>query len=785
MEQFTLRDFGGGLNTSLDEGNLPANMTASLLNVDFLDSRAITRRNGYAAVFAPLSTATQMASPIDALYRFYKKGDAKYWLAVSGTALYSRQYVSTNVPLTRLECESATITGTHITPFFASFSGGSGVQASSQVSFVVPYSTSVSLKWESPVQASLKIDNGAWLTATAGIKTWSGLSATPHTIYVKPKAPNAKSMKMYIPEGGTCWAYRPTYLTGNVTLRARFYDNTAAVSDASKGISIHKDCTVGNEEGYGVQIHPAGYYLGCITTPTFGTVIYPDPSKRVTRSAGWHTALFMYDSASHVVKVYVDGTLILQKTASATFAATYINMAAYGVGAAGAYSFYLDRIEYNPVSKSTYTLLDDFDSITIWAATGSPGSTLTNDTSVYDTSKFSVYLDYVDYSAIGTFTKLNGTLTATTDVFGFATLNDKAYVSSAYDPIMSYDGTTTTVLSASGTTTGAFLVEKGRRLFSAGDATDPSVLRYTSLDKGHDWAGGGTIYLAGKDSGGNCTGLAVANGLLYYFSESRTFALDTTGTPDNWVAKTLSTSHGCIAPKSIAVAPNAVIFLSSDGVRAHGTVQNVYSDDGSAFTILSDNIKPTLDSYTDAQKVAAVGAIYKNRYWLAIGGDVYVCDLEKRTENNQPPWTKYSGHDIRCMCVTRADEYGLYAGSRTNGTIYQLDHGGSDNGSPIPMLYKTPPLAPKGYTSVKHWRHMHIAAETPQAQDVQVDVITDDISPPSQTVTFDAGSDIQPKRLLTAGRGRSAQVRLSSDGAGQHLTISELTMTYNPQPRVR
>jgi len=605
MEHFTIRDFSGGLNTSMDEANLPSNMTASICNVDFLDSKALKRRNGYSRITA---TPLDSGNPVYSLYRYYKKAGTKYWVAVCGTALYAQEHVGTAVPVTRAESESLSRSGAVLTATYGSFSGGGALYApvattAISATFTVPYSTNISL----------------------GIK------------------------------------------------------NTANV----------------------------------------------------------------------VASVWIDGTL---KTAITATADTLVTRS-YGSLTATSHAFRLK-----------------------WT---------TSDTGI-------TYVDYFDYSAVASFTKYSTTLTASSRQFAFATLDDNCYFSSAYDQLAKFNGSTVTTITATNTPSCAFLAVKGRRMFGAGSATDPSKLYYSELDDAEDWGKSGTqngIYVAGQDAGGTCTGLAVANDLLYFFSQSRTYGLDTRGLPANWESRCLSDSHGCVAPNSIAVAPNGVIFLAADGVRSHGTVQGVYSDDGSAFVTLSDNIKPTLMAHTDAEKAAAIGAVYNNRYWLAIGSYVYVCDLEKRTQNNQPPWTVYDNHFIQSMCVTRSDEYGLYAGgkfgTRTLGHILRLDNGGTDCGAYIGMLYKTPPLAPKGYTTIKHFKHTHIAAEAPQAQTVTVGFTTDDVSAPSQTASFNADTDIQPKRLLTPARGRSAQVRLSSWGLEQDLTISELTVTYNPRPKVR
>lgn len=181
MDSFTLRDFSGGLNTATDEANLPANMTADLLNVDILDSAAIRRRNGY----APITASPIAALPIHAIYRYYKKSGGKYWLAVCGTGLYYRQYVSTAVPLTKIEAEAMTLSGSYTTLSDAAFSGGAGVYLTgSAVSFTVPYSTYIYVMFSEQVNVKMSIDGGAYSAHSGDYKTYSGISATSHTISI-------------------------------------------------------------------------------------------------------------------------------------------------------------------------------------------------------------------------------------------------------------------------------------------------------------------------------------------------------------------------------------------------------------------------------------------------------------------------------------------------------------------------------------------------------------------------------------------------------------------------
>lgn len=413
-----------------------------------------------------------------------------------------------------------------------------------------------------------------------------------------------------------------------------------------------------------------------------------------------------------------------------------------------------------------------------------------NSQSIPRGASYAIFTDYLDYGSPSSWSTEAIALSATSEQFGFATLNDKCYFSSPYDTLRSYDGNTVATVTATGAPAGAFLIEHKRRLWSAGSATDPAKLSYTNVDDPEDWVGGGDMYLAGKDSGGRCTGLIPWRNQIVYFSDSRIYSIDPSGADTSWTASlvgwnAMSTSIGCVAPKSLVQTDNALIFLSADGVRAYGYIPNLYSSDGSGLLDLSENIRPTLDTITEAMKPKAAGAFYDGRYWLSVALDgasvnnaVLVYDIAKAA------WTKYTGMSVSCFFVTRGDEYGLYAGDAQNGKVYRMDYGENDDGAAITMYWKSPQVAPGGFESVKHFRHLHIAAESEVPQTLTVGINTDDVALADQEVSVTANTAAQPLRVEASSRGRSVQYELTSSGAAQPLTVSRLTTTFH-QKKVR
>jgi len=391
-----------------------------------------------------------------------------------------------------------------------------------------------------------------------------------------------------------------------------------------------------------------------------------------------------------------------------------------------------------------------------------------------------------------------GSISATADYVGFTTLNGSMFYSTAYDTVHSTVGATAVVVATS--PEGAFMTSHKRRIFSAGDKDDPSLLSYTDVDEPEDWAGGGSIRLASKDAGDECTGLTVFDNNILYFANDRIWGLDITGADTDWnVAMSgysaKSWNIGCVSPRSIAHTDTAVIFFASDRtVRAFGSVLGLFATDGTGLINMGVNIWPTLRAISDSSLSAACGAFFKGRYWLSVDTDgdgvndtTFVCDLSKVHKlsdgTTAPAWTQHN-YGMASFCVTRGDEYGLYGGDTANGHVYKLDTGHNDNGSAISWAYKTPPLSPKGYAGVYHFKHLHLAAEATTTQSLAVDVTTDDAAPASQNVSITGTTDVQPLRAKVPSRGRSIQYEFSADANEQPVTISSVTTTFIG-PRVR
>jgi hypothetical protein len=305
----------------------------------------------------------------------------------------------------------------------------------------------------------------------------------------------------------------------------------------------------------------------------------------------------------------------------------------YGVG-------YFDSLYVDDV------LTDDFGDVDAWDVLA--GTATASTAHAHTAVDFRV--DYIDYSSSDDFTAV-GTVSATADHFGFVTIDDELYFNSPYNVVAKSNGVTASAVTGT-TPAGGFLVALKRRLFTAGKATDGALLEYTDVDDIENWAtvnashDPGALRVAGVDSGGDCTGLAVWNKQLYYTSPSALYEITVEGTPANWTVQQVTARHGCIAPKTLQETPNGLVMLAADGVWLFGRNTDFSQEPG--WVHLSRNITPTLKTITPDMLSAAAGAYYDGRYWLS-------CALNGSTTNNavlvyrfptqdmSGAWTLYEG----------------------------------------------------------------------------------------------------------------------------------------------
>jgi len=802
-----LKDFSGGLNTAIDESMLPINQTADMMNMDILDTGALTVRKGWTQVMTGPS-----AQPIRKLGLLRKTDGNTYWIVGVNNKVYSAP--TSNTPRTLKEAETwhGVTNATVLTPVWDyHVSGGqvsrvttSGTSASG--AFAVPSSAQTIEVYGrfGSVGASLKVDSAAWVSATGELYTYSGLSAGSHNLYVKPHARNSS-------------AFEVTRLSGTGVSQMHFFVNKAdSTAEADFATPTYRDYSFtfydhgyAGQEQYKIQCvavtggNPEGSWgVGAFTNTTkytfydFGN--WQSENSTTSRTIGWHTVTIrvkLYKSGYDYLWVPVAwGVDAERKTVGITCTVSGSD-APFNIYAgfrgkylqtdAPPYSFNFDTYRKNGKFE------DDCGSYSGWTQSD---YLLTSNFQIsgtqYDNQQ-TCDLDKVYYQGDAAWSTVVATTTSN-DLYGFAQLNNKMWVGVSGTHMHSWDGTT--VGTITGTCFAGFVIENKRRLWAAGDwkTPDRSWLGCTDVDEGNDWRDGETFHLQGRDTDYyGCTGLGVWDRKILYTGEHCLYGFDVSALEaTQWLSEPVSVSHGCIAPQTFTTFPRGIIFLSDDGVRAFGYIENVSSADGSGLMMLSENINNLFESMDKTAKRLACGAFFGNRYYLSVplnGADhnthILVCDLDKRTKNNQPVWTIYDVPNVTALFVHNYDGYKLYAGL-VNGNIAQLMTGTTDNGSTISAYYNVPPITVGGYDTLKHYKRLNISAQCDQTIYMTVTPTTDDVYAPAQSVPLSPSSDTTPNMVKVSSRGHYLKLKLqASVSAG--MTVNSVTVMVSPAIRVK
>lgn len=185
-----------------------------------------------------------------------------------------------------------------------------------------------------------------------------------------------------------------------------------------------------------------------------------------------------------------------------------------------------------------------------------------------------------------------------------------------------------------------------------------------------------SFFVGGSDNLGEITGATVLHDQLIIFKRNATFkfAPGSGNIVDTSNLIQLGEQVGCIAPKSIAVAGNFVIFLSDIGVWAF---------DGNQFQYIGAALEEDFVNSNKKFLEKSVGVYYrkKNQYWLAIpsasstkNDTIYVYDLDRNIW--YPPW---DGYNLTVLSTFKEydDEQKIICGDRF-GYLHKLDTGFAD-----------------------------------------------------------------------------------------------------------
>jgi hypothetical protein len=203
---------------------------------------------------------------------------------------------------------------------------------------------------------------------------------------------------------------------------------------------------------------------------------------------------------------------------------------------------------------------------------------------------------------------------------------------------------------------GKFLKTMNNRVWAAGMSSfstpDPgSTLAFSAIGDPRTWPAANVVEFDPND-GDQITGLGSVGPYLLVFKRRKVFIVYDLDTGAN---RRLSDNTGCCAARTIVETPGGTFFLTLD--------RGVYVTDGSHLTLVSDIIRPTLESVVADQRANAAAAFFNNHYYLsvAIGTGSTAPNTTLDYDTTLQSWWKHDFAANQFAVWAPADAQRLYA----------------------------------------------------------------------------------------------------------------------------
>ncbi len=252
-----------------------------------------------------------------------------------------------------------------------------------------------------------------------------------------------------------------------------------------------------------------------------------------------------------------------------------------------------------------------------------------------------------------------------------------------------------------------YLEEFQSCLFGAGDTTDSvskSLLYFSKQldDSPESWPS--SYYLSITPDDGDVITLVRKIGDRLIVAKNNSWGIVVGYSPSTFRYVVMDNSHGCIAPRSVALSENAVIFLSNDGFRAcNGNTAVLLCEKTMKFDQMNFNLSQ-LDKFYGAY------FRYKRQYICGVvTGSNTQPDKSVKIQFPDQQWgfDDYSFRSIAQFFDTNQNER-LYIGG-ASGTAYTMFPAGlyADAGAAIPWNFESGPIY--GGTSPSLTKRWHTA----------------------------------------------------------------------------
>jgi len=269
-----------------------------------------------------------------------------------------------------------------------------------------------------------------------------------------------------------------------------------------------------------------------------------------------------------------------------------------------------------------------------------------------------------------------------------------SFIMNGTDAVQKYDTTTTTAIDGTHITAGKSLpiasvgaVHHGRMWLAAGKGDDNDRLFITDEGMGENITTDTNlnINIQFENDGDSVVAIGSAplsTGAVMVSAKKRSVHLTEGDNILNYTTRPVIRGDGCIAKKSFATGRGTAFMLGEKGVFSISDLGTAPLNDPLP---ISRDIQPTIDALSAAQKADACGAVHDNKYWLAIGGNMWYYDMEESLIQNKHVWCD-AGIDAVNFNVMSVIDNKLYAGDDTKGQVYEFLTGNQDDGENIEMV---------------------------------------------------------------------------------------------------
>ncbi len=261
------------------------------------------------------------------------------------------------------------------------------------------------------------------------------------------------------------------------------------------------------------------------------------------------------------------------------------------------------------------------------------------------------------------------------------------------------------------------------RVFMANSSAGKSRLHFCKQDDPEDWTtivdeptDAGYIDI-GIDDGDAITGIKSIGSVLLVFKTNSTWALFGSN-PQNYSVRKISPSVGCVANRTIQQCDTFAVFLSNQGV---------YSANAEGVTMLSYNIKPTLDALSSTVRGGACSGKLNTQYWLNVDTDNDgKCDAVYYLDYVYGVWGYYTNKKNN-VYFTKRDGTLISGGSDTDNVRTQNDTE-NDNGSAISMVWDTPDYDFDDWVATKKALSIVTCAYPISAKNITITILSEGIA---------------------------------------------------------